>query len=337
MRQNQSDDGAQGTAVELRNLRALVAVAEARHFGHAAATLNLTQPALSLRIQVLERELAVQLVQRNSREVRLTAAGEALLLHARALVQEEDRALRNMEDHVTGLAGRLRISYLNVWNLGLPTRIVAEFRRRYPAVRLETISGYSSLNAQRVMADEVDFAFVGMQAADCGDLVVRPIDRLEVVLVMTPANHLSPMEVIPIECIRGEPMIGVTSALGSPHVRSSRDWLASRLGEEPNIVAEEPSDQIPAALALSGVAVTLTTFDRAALWEREGLISRRLSPTPLVDYGVAYLQDNTSPALLNLLSIVDELASPLPDLQAGSELIWTPREPVRAAGSSAAG
>lgn len=323
--------------MELRNLRALVAVAEQRHFGHAAASLDLTQPALSLRIQVLERELGLQLVQRNSREVRLTAAGEALLVHARALVQEEDRALREMEDHVAGLAGRLRISYLTVWNLGLPTRIVAEFRRRYPAVRLETSSGHSLLNVQRVMADEVDFAFVGMQAGEPDDLVMRPIDRLEIVLVMTPANHLSPMEIVPIDCIRGEPIIAVTSALGSPHVRSGRAWLASRLGEEPNIVAEEPSDQIPAAVALSGVAVTLATSDRAALWEGEGLISRRLSPTPVVDYGVAYRQDNQSPALLNLIGIVDALASPLPELPEGCEVIGTPREPPRPAGGSPTG
>jgi DNA-binding transcriptional LysR family regulator len=231
-----------------------------------------------------------------------------------------------MKDHVAGLTGRLRISYLNVWNLGLPTQIVAEFRRLYPAVRLDTTSGHSVLNAQRVMADEVDFAFVGMQAIDGDDVVVRPLDRKEIVLVMTPANHLAAMQTIPVVCLRGEPMIGVTSALGSPYVSAGRRWLAGHLGEEPNIVAEEPLNQIPAAVALSGRAVTLSTADRAALWEGEGLISRRLSPMPFVEYGAAYLKGNRSPALLNLLRIVDEVASPLPDrLPEGAELGWTPQ------------
>jgi DNA-binding transcriptional LysR family regulator len=322
--------------MELRNVRAFVAVADERHFGRAAASLNLTQPALSLRIQVLEKEVGIQLFQRNAREVRLTPAGEALLLHARALVQEEDRALREMKDHVAGNAGRLRIAYLNVWNVGLPTQIVAEFRRRYPAVRLETISGYSQLNAQRVMADEVDFAFVGMQGADCDDMVVRPIDRKEIVLVMTRANHLAAMQTVPVVCLRGEPIIGVSS--GSPHVSAGRRWLASQLGEEPNIVAEEPLDQVPAAVALSGVAVTLATADRAALWEGEGLIARRMSPMAFVDYGVAYLQGNTSPALLHLLGIVSEVAPPLPaELPKSGELVWTPEEPARAGGHPAGG
>src|SRR5260370_5066870 len=137
--------------MDLRTVRAFVAVANERHFGRAAASLNLTQPALSLRIQVLEKEVGIQLFQRNAREVRLTPAGEALLLHARALVQEEDRALREMKDHVAGNAGRLRIAYLNLWNVGLPTQIVAEFRRRSSPVRLETISSYSQVHTHRLM------------------------------------------------------------------------------------------------------------------------------------------------------------------------------------------
>jgi hypothetical protein len=158
------------------------------------------------------------------------------------------------------------------------------------------------------------------------------------VVVMTPANHLAPMEIVPIECLRGEPMIGVTSKLGSPHVSASRRWLASRLGEAPNLVAEEPLDQIPAALALSGVAVTLMTADRAAQWIGEDLVLRPLSPTPVVDYGVAHLKDNTSPALINLLGIVDQAARPLPEtLPEGCELIWIPHELARPAGYSAGG
>jgi DNA-binding transcriptional LysR family regulator len=313
--------------MELRNLRGFLAVASERHFGRAAASLNLTQPALTLRIQVLERELGVQLLQRNAREVRLTPAGEALLEHAKTLVHEQDRALREMKDHVAGLAGRLRIAYLTVWNVGLPADIVAEFRRRFSRVRLETTSGYSWANVQRVMAGDVDFAFVGLPCVGSSGVVMRPIDRHEIVLVMSPTNHLAEMKSVPISCLVGEPMIVVSSALRSPHVAAALRWLASHLGEEPNIVAEEPIDQIAAAVALSGSAVTLTTASRAELWEAEGLISRRLLPVPLVDYGVAYLRDNKSRALANMLCVVDESSSPFTnELPAGSELVWTPQE-----------
>jgi DNA-binding transcriptional LysR family regulator len=313
--------------MELRNVRAFLAVASERHFGRAATGLNLTQPALTLRIQVLERELGIQLLQRNAREVKLTPAGEALLHHAKTLVQDEDRTLRDMKDHVAGLAGRLRISYLTVWSLGLPTNIVAEFRRRYPAVRLETMSGHSQSNVQRLVAGEVDFAFVGVPSVGPAEVVVRPIDRQEIVLVMRPDHHLASMVSVPIVCLRGEPIIAVSSALKSPYVSAASRWLANHLGQEPNFVAEEPTDQIAAVVAHSSVAVAFTTASRAKLWEAEGLVARRMSPRPLVDYGVAYLRDNMPPALVNLLHIVEELATPLSDeLPAGCELVWAPQE-----------
>src|SRR5260370_4738558 len=243
--------------MELRNVRAFVAVADERHFGRAASSLNLTQPALSLRIQVLERELGIQLLRWNVREGHLTPAGEALRVHAKALVQEEDRARREMKDHVAGLAGRLRIAYLNVWNLGLPPRIVADFRRRYPAVRLETTSGNSHLNAHRVMEDEVDFAFVGVPAGSNGEVVVRTIDRQEVVLVMTAANHLAAMQTVPIECLRGEPIIAVTLSAGSLHVRGGPPCVATHFRYEPNSFAQDPIAQVASSPVPALAAVTL--------------------------------------------------------------------------------
>jgi len=156
--------------------------------------------------------------------------------------------------------------------------------------------------------------------------------------VMTAANHLAPMQTVPIECLRGEPMIAVTPTVGSLHVSAGRRWLTAHLGEEPNIVAEEPMDQVPSALVQSGVAVTLMTADRAALWAGEGLVSRRVLPSPIVEYGVAYLKSNTSIVLLKMLGIVDEIAPRLPDqLLEGTESLWIPQELAKPSGSPGVG
>jgi len=163
--------------LELRHLRAFVAIAEHRHYGRAAASIKVTQPAITQRIQVLEAELGVRLLERNAREVRLTPAGETLIEHARGLVQIEERALAALRDHAAGIVGRLSISYLTLWDVGLPAEILAEYRRRYPAIKLDMTSGYSQTNVERLLAGDVDFAFVGVSIGEHKGIAIRPLDR----------------------------------------------------------------------------------------------------------------------------------------------------------------
>ncbi len=308
--------------MELRNVRGFLAVADERHFGRAAASLNLTQPALTLRIQSLERDLGVQLLERNSREVRLTTAGEALLTHARTLVHEEDRTIREMKDHAAGLTGHLRISYLTLWDVGLPATILGQFRSRYPAIKLEMTTGYSQMNLDRLLAGELEFAFVGVAIGERDGIAIRPLDRHEIVVVMMPSHHLAGTECIPIECLRGEPMLSVSAGVNGPLASAALEWLTKYTGEPPNVVREEPPDQITAALAQSGNAIALMTVHRASLAQADGLVYRRLSPCPLIEYGAAYPRENQSPALANLLKTVEDLAPPLPaDLPPGTELL----------------
>ena len=304
-----------------------MAIAEYGHYGRAAASLRLTQPALTQRIQVLERELGVQLLKRNSREVRLTPAGEAFIEHARGLVQSEDRALRALTDYAAGVLGRLRIAYLTLWDAGLPANIVAEFRRRHPAIKLEMTSGYSQPNIDRLIAGEVDFAFVGVAIGEHEGVAMRPLDRHELVVVMAPTHPLMQMERVPIKCLRGEPMIAVSSSgVNAPLAAASLGWLTKYIGEPPNVVREEPPDQMSAALAQVGNAVALMTEHRAVRARSDGLDYRPLSPTPLIEYGVAYIRDNTSPALASLIKTVEDVAPPMPErMPADSELIWPPR------------
>jgi len=313
--------------MELRHLRAFVAVAEYGHYGRAAASLKLTQPALTQRIQVLERELGVQLLKRNAREVRLTPVGEAFIDHARGLVQAEDRALLALSDYASGILGRLRIAYLTLWDAGLPANIVTEFRRRHPAIKLEMTSGYSQTNIDRLIGEEVDFVFVGVAIGEHNGVAMRALDRHELVLVMAPNHPLMEMECVPITCLRGEPMIAASSSgVNAPLAAASVGWLTKFIGESPNIIREEPPDQMSAALAQSGNAVALMTEHRALLARNDGLDYRRLSPTPLIEYGVAYIRDNPSPALASLLKTVADVAPALSEwLPPGSEVIGPPR------------
>src|SRR5215207_11474091 len=84
-------------AVELRHLRAFVAVAEELNFGRAAARLYVSQPAFSRQIRSLERLVGCELLRRSTHRVELTLAGEALLDRARGILRDVDEAVSTVQ------------------------------------------------------------------------------------------------------------------------------------------------------------------------------------------------------------------------------------------------
>jgi LysR family transcriptional regulator, hydrogen peroxide-inducible genes activator len=98
-------------AITLRQLRYLVALAEHGHFGRAAASVHVSQPALSLQIRALEDELGVALIERGPREASVTPAGREVLRRARRVL-EEIRELGEAARWRRGLRGRLRLGVI---------------------------------------------------------------------------------------------------------------------------------------------------------------------------------------------------------------------------------
>lgn len=97
--------------MEFRHLAAFITIAEELHFGRAAARLHLAQPSLSAQLQKLEKSLGVQLVSRNSHEVKLTSAGREFEGQARLIVQQMEKAARMAKSTAAGRSGTLNIGY----------------------------------------------------------------------------------------------------------------------------------------------------------------------------------------------------------------------------------
>lgn len=121
--------------MDLRQLRHLVALADYRSFGRAAEAINLSQPAFSRSIQTLERDLDCTLVERSSREFRLTGQGELVLQHARRLLAGS-QALHNELTQYNGLTG----GELHFGSGPYPAQLLvpealAEFICAHPAIR----------------------------------------------------------------------------------------------------------------------------------------------------------------------------------------------------------
>jgi monoterpene epsilon-lactone hydrolase len=117
-------------AIELRHLRAFVAVAEELNFGRAATRLYLSQPALSRQIRSLERLVGCDLLRRSTRRVELTLAGEALLNRARALLADLNSAVattRSVGGELVGRANRMWAPLVDEGRDGELARLRAAF------------------------------------------------------------------------------------------------------------------------------------------------------------------------------------------------------------------
>ena len=295
--------------MELRQLRAFLQVANTRHFGQAAVVLKITQPALTQRIQALERELGVQLLTRSAREVRLTAAGEVLLPYADTLVHVEDRALRDLADNVAGRTGTIRIAYLLHGDVGLQGRIVAEFRRRYPKVDVETGEADSIVNMELLRSGAVDVAFLGPVQVPA-EIAARTIGLGALMLAVPREHPLAKSDRVPVSSLRGVPMIIWPQAWNPIGSSAFIQWLARHTGAEPNITAQEPPDQALAALSANGSAVTFVSAWRASSSDMAGVAFRPIVPELLIRHLIAQRRDDPSPLLPHLMQIAEEIAGP---------------------------
>jgi DNA-binding transcriptional LysR family regulator len=295
--------------MEMRQLRAFVEVATSGHFGHAAERLHVTQPALTQRIQALERELGLQLLERNARRVRLAPAGAVLLPHALRLVQVEDQGLRELKAYSSGMVGRLRLAYQAAGDVAMAGSIIAEYRRRFPRVYVETTSGSSGPNLKLVQDEAADAAFALVPRVRPDGISTRTIRREEVILALRSDHPLAQMEPIPVTALCGTPLGLPPAAFNPDLIAQLRRWLVRHTGAELNVVSEDPTDLAVETVARSGSAVVLVIRRYATMQPTAGIAYRSLSPAPLVELAIAYRRDDPSPTLANLLGVVDEFAA----------------------------
>jgi DNA-binding transcriptional LysR family regulator len=146
--------------MELRHLRYFSVLAEELHFGRAARRLSISQPPLSVAIRQLEDSVGARLFERNSKEVRLTHAGEALRVSARRLLRQAEEAATEARDVANGSAGRLRIGFVGAMLYrGLPPALRA-FQARHPAVRITLSELNSGVQIAELLHDRLDLGFV---------------------------------------------------------------------------------------------------------------------------------------------------------------------------------
>lgn len=273
--------------MEFRHLRYFLVLAEELHYGRAAQRLSITQPPLSLNIQQLEASVGAPLFVRNSRGVALTAAGQAFVPAARALLEGAGAAAREAREVAQGIAGRLQVGFAGtVLYRGLP-QILKRFQAEHPRLRLvlrEMSSSDQLIDLQHARLD-VGFVHTTRVPPGCAQVLVSS----QPFVACLPAGHaLARKRRLDPASLAGEPFVSIARSVSpdyhdrilslcadhgfSPEVRFElRHWLSVV-----SVVAQGLGvSLVPAALAQAGLPgaafVPLTgdtpPYETRCLWQ----------------------------------------------------------------------
>jgi len=193
--------------VEIRQLRAFVAIAESGTFTAGALRVHVTQAAISMQIRQLETEIGAKVFVRAPRHVILTEAGEQLLRRARHILREHDAALDEIAELAGAERGRLRIGSASAMVLTeqLPS-VLKELRKQHPAADISVTSGTSEVLVDQILAGEVDVAFVSLPV-DVRGIKTERLSEDQLVAIASPLHKLAKQKTISAYTLAGERLI----------------------------------------------------------------------------------------------------------------------------------
>ena len=277
--------------LKLKDLRYLVAVADERHFGRAAARCFVSQPTLSAQLKKLEEYLGVQLIERAPNNVSLTAAGEAIVARARRMLEAADEVVALARSQRDPLAGPLRVALLPTIGPYLLPRIAPLVRKALPRLELRLYEYQTAPMLAKLHAGELDVGILALPVELAG-LESRELYR-EPFLVALPEQHplashasvrladLKDQKLLLLEeghCLRDQ-ALEVCSRVG---VRDQQDFRATSLETLRQMVATGAGITLLPELAGSGAyrsarGVALRPFAKPCPVRHVGAVWRKSS------------------------------------------------------------
>jgi len=292
--------------LELRQLRYFVTVAEELHFGKAALRLHMTQPPLSQTIQALEQLLGAALFERNRRGVALTPAGIALLPEARRILAQAQELPQLIQRAAAGEVGRLTLAFVSSADYSVLPPFLRAYRASYPQVQITLQEATSDLQLDDLLHNRIDAGLLIPPLPDKAKLELDYLPVLNEPLVLAvPAGLLAKKGKVALAALPRLPLIVFPRAI-SPALYDAILSVFRDAGVTPEIGQQAIQMQTIVSLVSAGMGMALVPQSVSNLM-RPGVEYRALADTgPLVETGLAWRRDNTSPVLRGFLELLNK-------------------------------
>lgn len=239
--------------LNLRDIRAFIAVAQTGSFTRAAARLHLSQPALTVQIRRLEETVGVRLFDRNSRNVALTPTGRELLPLLQKSLHDMEHVLIDARALGDGSSGTVRIACLPTFAASVLPELIQQVKAAVPRAGFHVRDAVAGVVETLVRNEEVDIGLTGGELSDAEiDVLYAGADHLVAVL---PAGHaLARRKRVSLTDLASVPL--VLTAQGTS-VRAVVDGAFASGGFTPEIACEPTYMMTAVAMVRAGLGVTI--------------------------------------------------------------------------------
>lgn len=270
--------------MNLKQLQQFVTLAETGNFHRAAQQLHVAQPALSVSIRNLERELQTDLFERTTAGTFLTAAGQAMLDEARQTLFHANQCRQQVQDARQGQGGLLRIGFIGSAIYLLLPRLISSLRTDFPKLELELSEATSSEVLEGVSSRRMDIGLLRYPVMDPMECDILPLDQDEFVLAVSEHSPLAQRgDSIALSDAADQPFIMYPRGK-VPNLSAMAMMRCQASGFIPRIAQEAMQVQTIMSLVASGLGVGLIA----------GVSQRSLLP------GVKCLRLHDTPAGLHI-------------------------------------
>lgn len=260
--------------MDLRQLRYFLAVAKEKHFGRAAQTLNIVQPALSMQIRALEEELGGELFQRTSRRVELTEAGKVFEVQAQRTLDQAQFARESTQRALRGETGLVRIGFAgNAIFSGTLMQDLRRFHQAFPEVEISLQEMAPLRQVEAIQTRLLDIGYSPDNSAlQVPGIRAQKIGEWGMLVALADDNELARHSAILPEMLADKPLV-LYEAHDVDERLSVR--LSQALGERLNIAHRTGSSLNVLARAASGLGIALVPEPLAQI-SLPGLVYRPL-------------------------------------------------------------